>query len=52
MRHERHQEQQNRPHPGHIDHQHDPVQHSSPEHSGHDKHAGHSPAMFQRRFLI
>jgi len=52
MRHERHQEQQNRPHPGHIDHQHDPVQHSSHKHSGHDKHAGHSPAMFQRRFLI
>ena len=51
MRHERHQEQQNRPHPGHVDHQHDPSQHFSPE-PGHDKHAGHSPAMFQRRFFI
>ncbi len=56
MKHERHQEQQNRPHPSHVGHQHepqhDPVQHSSPEHAGHDKHAGHSPAMFQRRFFI
>jgi P-type Cu2+ transporter len=52
MRHERDREQQNRPHPGHIDHQHDPAQHSNHEHAGHDKHAGHSPAMFQRRFLI
>ncbi len=48
----RHREQQNRPHPGHVDHQHDPAQHSSHEHAGHDKHAGHSPAMFQRRFFI
>ena len=51
MRHERHQEQQNRPHLGHVDHQHDPSQHFSPE-PGHDKHAGHSPVMFQRRFFI
>jgi P-type Cu2+ transporter len=48
----RDREQQNRPHPSHVGHQHDPAQHSSHEHAGHDKHAGHSPAMFQRRFLI
>jgi P-type Cu2+ transporter len=52
MKHERHQEQQNRPHPGHVGHQHDPAHSSHDEHAGHDKHAGHSPAMFQRRFLI
>ena len=56
MKHERDREQQNRPHPSHVGHQHepqhDPAQHSSHEHVGHDKHAGHSPAMFQRRFLI
>ena len=53
---DRHREQQNRPHPGHGGHQHDqqpnPGSHSSHEHAGHDKHAGHSPAMFQRRFFI
>jgi P-type Cu2+ transporter len=48
----RDREQQNRPHPSQVGHQHDPAQHSSHEHAGHDKHAGHSPAMFQRRFLI
>jgi P-type Cu2+ transporter len=46
----------NDPHQGYVGHQHeqqhDPAQHSSHEHAGHDKHAGHSPAMFQRRFLI
>jgi P-type Cu2+ transporter len=53
---DRDREQQNRSHPGHVGHQHqqqhDPAQHSSHEHAGHDKHAGHSPAMFQRRFFI
>jgi P-type Cu2+ transporter len=49
---DRDREQQNRPHPSHVGHQQDPAQHSSHEHAGHDKHAGHSPAMFQRRFLI
>jgi P-type Cu2+ transporter len=49
---ERDRDEQNRPHPGHVSHQHDPAQHSSHEHAGHDKHAGHSPAMFQRRFFI
>jgi P-type Cu2+ transporter len=49
---DRDREQQNRQHPSHAGHQHDPSQHSSHEHAGHDKHAGHSPAMFQRRFFI
>jgi P-type Cu2+ transporter len=48
----RDREQQTRPHSGHVSQQHDPAQHSSHEHAGHDKHAGHSPAMFQRRFFI
>ena len=56
MRHERHQEQQNRPHPSHVGHQHEQQPNtgspSNREHAGHDKHAGHSPAMFQRRFFI
>jgi P-type Cu2+ transporter len=55
MKHERHQDEQTRPHLGYVGHQHeqhDPAQHSSHEHAGHDKHAGHSPAMFQRRFFI
>jgi P-type Cu2+ transporter len=45
-------DEQTRPHPNHFGHQHDPAQHSSHQHAGHDKHAGHSPAMFQRRFFI
>ncbi|WP_310486491.1 heavy metal translocating P-type ATPase, partial [Chamaesiphon sp. VAR_69_metabat_338] len=49
---ERDRDEQTRPHPSHANHQHDPAQHSSHEHAGHDKHAGHSPAMFQRRFSI
>ena len=52
----RDREQQNRQHPDHVGHHHEqqtnPAQHSSQAHAGHDKHAGHSPAMFQRRFLI
>ncbi len=49
---ERDRDKQNLPHPRHVENQHDPAQHSSHEHAGHDKHAGHSPAMFQRRFLV
>ena len=52
---ERDRDEQTRPDQSHVGHQHeqhDPAQHSSHEHMGHDKHAGHSPAMFQRRFFI
>jgi P-type Cu2+ transporter len=57
MKHDLHQEQQTRPNRGYVGHhQHEqqpnPGSHSSHEHAGHDKHAGHSPAMFQRRFFI
>jgi P-type Cu2+ transporter len=52
----RDRDEQNRPNRGYVGHhheqQHDPAQHSSHEHAGHDKHAGHNPAMFKRRFLV
>jgi P-type Cu2+ transporter len=52
----RDRDEQTRPDRSHVGHQHEqqpnPASHSSHEHAGHDKHAGHSPAMFQRRFFI
>ncbi len=35
-----------------VHHQHNYANHSRNEHSGHDKHAGHSPEMFRDRFWL
>jgi cation transport ATPase len=52
----RDRDEQTRPPLGYVGHQHEQQpntdSHSSHEHAGHDKHAGHSPAMFQQRFLV